>query len=262
MKKAPSSTRSLWSGRISIGLVNVPVKLYTMIRDKSFSFRFLRKDDACPLKYQRVCTLDDHVVEWDDVVRGYEVRKGEFVIFDNEELKALRPESSRKIQVDKFVHALSIDPIYHDRSYILVPDQSEDAYSLLHATLKKKSMAAVGTFTLRNKEHPVLIHAYRGALILTTLLYADEVVDPLDMDALQTLGEPSETELALAEKIIDNLSGEFHVEDYNDGFKAKVEQAIQQKIQGETIIVEEPKSEDVKELMEALQETLKRLQTT
>jgi DNA end-binding protein Ku len=115
---------------------------------------------------------------------------------------------------------------------------------------------------LRNKEHPVLIHAYRGALILTTLLYADEVVDPLDMDALQTLGDPSETELALAEKIIDNLSGEFHVEDYNDGFKAKVEQAIQQKIQGETIVVEEPKSEDVKELMEALQETLKRLQTT
>ncbi len=114
---------------------------------------------------------------------------------------------------------------------------------------------------MRNKEHPVLIHAYRGALILTTLLYADEVVDPLDMETLQRLGEPSETELALAEKIIDNLTGEFHVEDYYDGFKARVEQAIQRKIQGETITVEEPKSEDVKELMEALQETLKRLQT-
>ncbi len=120
---ADPSTRSIWSGRISIGLVNVPVKLYTMIKDKSFSFKFVRKDDACPLKYERVCTLDQEVVPWNDVGRAIEVRKGEYVVFDKEELDALRPESNKKINIDKFIPLNQVDRILFEKSYILGPRQ-------------------------------------------------------------------------------------------------------------------------------------------
>jgi DNA end-binding protein Ku len=259
MKARPSS-RPIWSGRISIGLVNVPVRMHTMIRDESFSFRFVRKDDACPLKYERVCTLDGEVVDWGEVARGYEVRKGEFVVFEKEELDALRPESDGRIRIDKFVPYSSVDIIYLDKSYILAPDKSDDAYGLLLAALQDMGMAGVGKFTLRTKEYPVLVHEYRGALLLTTLRYSYEVVDPRDVDALRGLGKPSEEELGLAVKIIENLSGDFDITEYRDEFRDRVEELVEKKMKGETIVVEEPKREEVKELMAALQETLKQLQ--
>ncbi len=260
MKKAKPPSRPTWSGRISIGLVNVPVKLYTMIRDESFSFRYVRKDDACPLQYQRVCTLDKEVVDWADVTRGYEVRKGEFVVFSKEELDALRPESYGRINVDKFVPLASIDTIYLDKSYIVTPDKSEDAYGLLLAVLKEMGMAGVGKFTMRTKEYPVMIHEYKNSLLLTTLRYSYEVVDPDDLEALKAVEEPSEEELELATKIIENLSGEFDITEYRDDFRERVEDLVNKKMKGETIFVEEPKKEEVKELMTALRETLQQLQ--
>ncbi len=251
--------RPIWKGRISIGLVNVPVKLYTMVRDKSFSFRFLHKEDGSPLKYERVCTLEDRVVEWDDVVRGYEVGKDEFVVFSKEELDAFRPESDERIRIDKFVNLVSIDPLYFDRSYILAPNQSKDAYGLLLSAFQKMGIAGVGRFTLKNKEHPVVIHEYKGALVLTTLRYANEIVDPSDLEELRKLERPSKEELGLATKIIENLSGEFDITEYSDGFREKVMALIEKKMKGETIILERPPKEEVKELMVALQETLKKL---
>jgi DNA end-binding protein Ku len=260
MEKARPSSRSVWSGRISVGLVNVPVRMYTMIRDESFSFRYVRKEDACPLRYERVCTLDGEVVEWGDVARGYEVRKGEFVVFEKEELDALRPESDNRIRVDKFVPMSSVDRIYLDKSYILTPDKSEDAYSLLLTVFREMGMAGVGKFTMRTKEYPALIHEYRGSLLLTTLRYAYEVVDPRDVEALKGLKEPSPQELDLATRIIENLSGEFDVTEYRDEFRDKVEELVEKKMKGETFVVEEPKQEEVRELMAALQETLQQLQ--
>ena len=258
--KAKPPTRSIWSGRISLGLVNVPVKLYTMIRDESFSFRYVRKDDACPLKYQRVCTLDKEVVDWEDVARGYEVRKGEFVVFSKEELDALRPSSDGRINIDKFVPFASVDRIFFDKSYILAPDKSEDAYGLLLSAFREMGMAGVGKFTMRTKEYPALVHEYRDALVLTTLRYSSEVVDPRDMEELKGVLEPSDEELGLATKIIEGLSGDFDVTEYRDEFRDRVEELVEKKMKGETIVVEEPKTEEVKELMAALQETLKQLQ--
>lgn len=260
VRKAKLPTRPIWSGRINIGLVNVPVKIYTMIRDESFSFRYVRKEDACPLKYQRVCTLDREVVDWADVARGYEVRKGEFVVFEKEELDALRPSSDGRINVDKFVPFSSVDRIYFDKTYLLSPDKSEDAYALMLSALQEMGMAGVGKFTMRTKEYPMLLHPYKGALVLTTLRYSYEVVDLEDLEAIQGLEEPSNEELDLATKIIENLSGEFDITEYRDNFRDKVEELIEKKMKGETIIVEEPEQEEVKELMEALQETLKQLQ--
>ena len=259
--KGKPSNRPVWSGRISLGLVNVPVKVYTMIRNESFSFKYVRKEDACPLKYQRVCTLDDEVVDWADVAQGYEVRKGDFVVFDRDEIKALRPESDNRIKIDKFVPVDSVDRIYLDKSYILASDKSADAYGLLLSAFKEMNMAGVGTFIMRTKRYPVLVHMYRDSLILTTLRYADEVVDPQAMPLVQEAVEPSSDELDLAIKIIENLSGEFDITEYKDDFKERVEALVEKKMKGEVITVEEPKKEEVKELMSALQETLKQLQT-
>jgi DNA end-binding protein Ku len=258
-EKAEPPKRPIWRGRISIGLVNVPVKLYTMIRDKSFSFRFLHKNDGSPLKYERVCTLDGEVVDWADIVRGFEVDKNEFVVFTKDELDAFRPESDERIRIDKFVNLISIDPLQFDKSYILAPNQSRDAYSLLLSAFQKMGMAGVGRFTLKNKEHPVVIHEYKEALILTTLRYANEIVDPHDLEELKELKKPTKEELKLAAKIIENLSGKFDITEYSDGFREKVAELIKKKMKGETIVVEKPQKEEVKELMVALQETLKKL---
>jgi DNA end-binding protein Ku len=257
--KVVSRKGSIWSGTITIGLVNVPVKLQTMIFDKSVTFKFLHKTDGSPLKYQKVCIREDKVIPWEDIVKGYEIRKNEFVVFTNEELKAARPESDQRIRIDKFIDYFSIDPVYFDRSYILAPDKSSDAYGLLLTALEKMGKAGVGRITLRTKEYPILVHPYNGALVLTTLRYAYEVADPRKLEEIKELKEPKKEELDLAKKIIADLSGEFDITEYKDTFRQKVEELVQKKTKGETITFEKPVKEEAKELMAALQETLKQL---
>ena len=248
--------RPFWSGSITIGLVNVPVRLHTMVRDRSFSFRLLHKTDGQPLKYDRVCSRDGLVVPWTETVKGYEIRKGEFLVFEPEELKAAMPESDRKIRIDKFVHYLSLDPVYFVSSFVLVPDRSEEAYSLLVTALQDLGRAAAGTITLRTKEYPVVVHVYDGALILTTLRHADEVTPPHAFGILPTLPVPKEAELALAKKIITDLAGDFNINDYPDHYREAVLSLIDRKLAGEKIVYEEPHPEEAKELMQALQETI------
>lgn len=254
-----SPKRPIWIGSITIGLVNIPVKLHTMVYDKSIAFRFLHKKDGQPLKYQRVCIKDNKVVPWEDTVRGYEIRKGEFIILNKEELDAARPESDQRIRIDKFIDYLSVDPVYFERSYILTPNKSEEAYRLLMTAIEKMGKAGVGRITLRIKEYPVILHVYKGALVLTTLRYAYEMVDPSTLKELGGLKEPSKGEVDLAMKIIKDLSGEFDINNYQDGYKEKIEKLIEKKMKGEKIIAERPVKEEAKELMVALQETLKQL---
>ncbi|MBN1682099.1 Ku protein [Candidatus Bathyarchaeota archaeon] len=258
--QAAPSTRSIWSGRISIGLVNVPVKLYTMIKDQSFSFKLVRKDDACPLKYERVCTFDDKVIPWSDVGRAVEVRKGEFVVFTDEELQSLRPDSSKKIAINKFVPLNQVDRIFYDTSYILAPDKSDESYGLMLKAFIEKKLAGVGKFTLRTKEYPVIVYPYHDALILTTLRYGDEVVDPQSVKDIENVKDPSKEELKLALKIIDTLTRDFDIKDFKDTFREEVQKLVEKKMKGETIVVEEPKAEEVRGLMQALKETLSQMQ--
>ncbi len=256
---AKPSSRPFWSGSITIGLVNVPVKLFTMVRDLSFSFRLLHNIDGQPLKYERVCTRDDKVIDWKDTVKGYEIRKNEFIVFNKEELDAIKPETDERIRLDKFISLLSIDPVYFEKSYILVPDRSEDAYSLLMTVMQQEGKAGMGKVTIRTKEYPVVVYAYKGALILTTLHYANEVTNPIDMEELATLKAPPKKEMELAGKIIKELSGEFDITEYKDGYRERMEKLIEMKMKGEIIVAEVPKTEEVKELMVALQETIKQL---
>lgn len=251
-----SAGRPFWSGSITIGLVNVPVRLHTMVRDRSFSFRLLHREDGQPLRYDRVCTKDGRVIPWADTVKGYEVRKGEYVVFEPDELKAVMPESDRKIRIEKFVYYLSLDPTYFETPYILVPDRSEEAYSLLVTALQDLGRAAVGTITLRTKEYPVVVHVYKGGLVLTTLRHADEVTSPHAFDQLTSLPAPKERELTLAKRIINELSGDFSITDYPDRYQEAVMRLIEKKLAGEKIVHVEPHPEEAKELMQALQETI------
>jgi DNA end-binding protein Ku len=252
--------RPIWTGSLTIGLVNVPIKLYPIIYDRGISFRFLHKNDGHPLKYQKVCTKDQKVIPWKEVAKGYEITKNEYVIFDKEELDAVKPESDKRIRLDKFVDYFSVDPIYFSRSYALMPDKSDEAYSLLLTALEQKGKAGVGRITLRTKEYPALVHAYKGSLVLTTLKYAYDVVNPQGFEDLKKLKEPEKTEIDLAVKIITDLSGEFKIAEYKDSYSQKVEELVKKKLKGGTVVVEKPVEEEVKGLMIALRETLKQLE--
>ncbi|HUU75990.1 MAG TPA: Ku protein [Methanoregulaceae archaeon] len=260
-EKAPDAMahRPFWTGTISIGLVNIPIKLLTMTRDHSISFRLLHGKDNRPIRYMRVCEGDDEVVPWEDIVKGYEVSSGEYVVFEKDELEAIKPESDRKISLDKFIHFLSVDPVYFHTSYILLPDRSAEAYALLLAAFRESGKAGVGRITLRTKEYPALIRVYHGALILTTLHYANEILDPVNFEELIDIPVPGRKELDLAEKIIDDLTGDFDILEYRDSYMERLQAAIIRKMEGETIKVEKPKAREAKELMAALEETLEKM---
>jgi DNA end-binding protein Ku len=259
-KPRAASRRAFWSGTIAIGLINVPVKLYAMIYDRGVTFHYLHKTDNQPLRYEKVCTKEGKIVPWAEVVKGYEVRKNEYIIFDKAELDAAKPESDRRIRISKFVDYFSVDPVYFYSTYALMPDRSNDAYNLLLQALEQMNKAAAGRITMRTKEYPALVHAYKGALVLTTMRYSYDVVDPGTFEELKELKAPEKTELELAQKIITDLGGEFDITEYKDTYRQKVEEVIKKKLKGETVTVEKPAKEEVKSLMAALQETLKQLE--
>jgi DNA end-binding protein Ku len=257
---AQAPSRSIWTGSITIGLVNVPVKLYSMIYDKGVTFHFLHKTDGQPLKYVKMCTKENKIVPWNEVVRGYEVAKDEYIVFEKAELDAVRPESDKRIRISKFVDYFSVDPVYFDRTYALLPDKSKDAYNLLLKALEKTNKAGAARITLRTKEYPALLHTYKGALVLTTLRYAYDVVDPRDFEKLGELPEPEKAELDLAVKIVSDLSGDFDITEFQDTYQKKVQELVAQKMKGEKIKVEKVPEEQAKSLMVALRETLKQLE--
>jgi len=252
--------RSIWSGSITIGLVNVPVQLYSMIYDKGIAFHFLHKVDGQPLKYVKMCTKDDKIVPWNEVIRGYEVSKNEYITLEKSELDAAKPESDNRIRISKFVDYFSVDPIYFDKTYALMPNKSNEAYTLLLKALEKKNKAGAGRITLRTKEYPCLLHAYKGALVITVLRYAYDVVDPQGFEAVQKLKEPEKAELDMAIKIISELSGDFDIAEFQDSYMKRVEELISQKLKGEKIHIERPQEVEAKSLMVALRETIEQLE--
>jgi len=257
---APPPKRSIWSGSITIGLVNVPVKLYSMIYDKGIHFHFLHSVDGQPLKYVKMCTKDDKIVPWNEVIRGYETSKNEYITLEKGELDAAKPESDDRIRIIKFVDYFSVDPIYFDKTYALMPNKNKQAYALLLRALEKQNKAGAGRITLRTKEYPALLHAYKGALVLTTLRYAYDVVDPQDFEDIHKLKEPEKVELDMATKIVGDLTGSFDITEFEDTYMKRVEELIAQKVKGEKIHIEKPPEVEAKGLMVALRETLKQLE--
>lgn len=247
--------RAVWSGSLSMGLVNVPVRAVPITRDKKISFRMLHKKCSTPVSYKRFCEEGDEVPE-SETVYGYKLGRGKYLIFDKKEISSAKPASSKVIALDRFVNFFLADPHYFERTYLLVPDGSDAAYSLLRKTLEKTGKAAIGKMTMSSKERIVLIHYYQNAIVATTMRYSDEVLDPSLMQEIKGLPEPGEKEMALAKDIADRLTGDLDLSEYHDGYRERIEAMISSKLKGEVLHLEKrPKKPAAKSLMEALMET-------
>jgi DNA end-binding protein Ku len=259
-EESPSALpRTTWSGSLRIGLVNIPVKALSLIRDRRISFRMLHKSCKTPISFKRICQEGDEV-SLADIVYGYPLEKNRYVLLDKKEIDSARPDSKNTILLDRFVNFFEIDPHHFDTTYLLLPDRSEEAYSLMRAVMEKTGRAGLGKITFRSKERLVLVHYYREAIVATTLRYEDEIMDPAVFPALQDLPQPGEKELELASQIIESLSGELDLAGYKDQYREKIEALVRSKMAGTVMVAEKKKERSpARSLMEALRETAQSL---
>jgi DNA end-binding protein Ku len=252
----------MWSGAISFGLVNVPVKLYSAVSRKTVRFHQLNGKTGHRIAQKRVDPTTGDEVAYDDIVKGYELSKERYVVITPDELEALDPEKSRTIDIEDFVDLVDIDPVYYDHPYYLVPDKgAAKAYGLLLNAMKESGKVAVARVVLRSKEQLVAIRPAPGdVLMMETMIFADEVVAPDQIDDLPDSKElkASDRELKMAQQLIDSLSSDFEPEKYRDEYREKVLELIERKAAGEEIAVqpEAPKPKKVPDLMAALEASL------
>ena len=255
--------RPLWSGAIRFGLVNIPVQLYTAVREKDVRFHQLHKEDGGRVRYQRVCELDGKEVDYDDIVRGYEIAKGEYVTVTPEELEALSVEAARAIDIERFVRLEEIDPVYFSATYHLVSDDvSAPAYALLQRAMQGEGRVALGRVVIRSREKPCAIRSVDGGLVLNLLHHADELVAaPGAAATRKELPKPGEKELAMARQLIETLAGDFDPEQFKDTYREQVLELVRKKAEGEEIVSHAPPLErtgKVVDLMAALEQSLAR----
>src|SRR3954451_23640236 len=232
--------RSMWSGAISFGLVNVPVKLFSAVSKKTVRFNQLNKDTGNRIQQKRVDPETGEEVGYDQIVKGYELTKDRYVVITPEELDALDPEKTRTVDIEDFVDLDEIDPVYYDHPYYLVPDKgAAKAYGLLLNAMQESGRVAIARVILRSKEQLVAIRpASDGSvLMMETMIFADEVVSTGDLDGLPDSEElkVSDREVAMAQQLIESLSGAFEPERYRDEYREKVLDLIERKAAGEEI---------------------------
>ncbi len=250
--------RPIWKGHLTFGLVTIPVKLYTATEAKDIRFRLLHRSCMTPIQNKRYCPSHEQIVEWNDVVRGYEYAKGKFVPMTDEELDRVPLETAGTVSVTSFVSLEEIDPIYYEKSYYLAPDEGGGkAFRLLHDTLQDATKVAVGKVVIKEKEHLVSVRPRDGALVLSTLFYADEVraIDEVPEFPVQGKIHPNEKKMAL--QLIEGLAGTFSATDYQDEYRDALQKVISAKVEGEPVeTAPERKEEKVVDLMEALRRSL------
>lgn len=253
------AARPLSSGTISFGLVTVPVKLYSAAESSAaVSFNMLHAKCHSRLKQQYICPKDNEIVTRDQMVKGYEFAKEQYVTFTDEEIKAMAETSSPAIEITEFVPLKEVDPIYFDSAYYLGPDKGGDrAYGLLAAAMRETHRCALAKWAARGKGYLVLIRPVDKGLIMQTLLYADEVrqIDEVPLGDAQI----KDSELKLAVQLVDQISSEeFHPENYEDEVRKRYHEAIQRKVEGQEVTAvapEQPRAQII-DLMEALKASL------
>lgn len=248
--------RTIWSGSLRIGLVNIPVKAVSMIRNTRISFRMLHKACKTPISFKRYCQEGEEV-SLADIVYGYPLGNEKYVVLEKKEIDKAKPESRSTIALDRFVSFFEVDPHYFEKTYLLLPDRSEEAYSLLRAVMEKTGKAAIGRITMHSRERPVIVHYYRQAIAATTMRYPDEIRDPSGYAILKELPEPSEKEMELGFEIVRGLTGELDYSAYEDEYKKRIEVLVRSKMEGVVSVPERKKKEKppAKSLMEALRAT-------
>ena len=253
--------RAIWSGSISFGLVSVPVKAFSAVRDHSVHFNQLEKKTGARINYKKVSDKTGKEVAGDDIEAGYEIASGKYVVVEDEELEKLKPRTSRTIDISDFVDLHQIDPIYYERTYWLGPDgeAAERPYRLLLAAMEDEGKAGIGTVVMRKKQYLAAIRPLDGALAMSTMRFADEVVPQKDVDALPGKGaKPDPKELKLASQIIGSLATEWDPKRYHDTYTEELKRLIEAKAKGKEIVVEEeaPATANVLDLMQALEASL------
>jgi DNA end-binding protein Ku len=255
--------RSLWSGSLSFGLVNVPVALVTAVRDQDLHFRQLHEKDNLPLETRRFCTKEDEEVPWEEIAHAYDLN-GKQVVLTDEELAAADPERSRTIDIEQFVDLADVDPIYFDHPYFLVPAADNEgtarAYRLLVDVMSRTDRAALGRFVMRTKLYLAIIRARGDALSLTTMRFADEVrpTKGLGPGSGKTT-KPTPKQLKSAVAVIETLGSDWDPKKYTDRYRRRLQKVVAEKKKGGTIEVPDESDDDtspVPDLMAALEETI------
>jgi DNA end-binding protein Ku len=258
--------RAIWSGSISFGLLNVPVKLYSAVARRGISLREIRESDGARIRHRRVAEGTDEEVPYEKIVKAYEIAEDRYIPLAKSELEALAPEKSRAIEVQDFVDLEEIDPIYFDSPYYLGPAAgAERAYSLLAKAMEESGKVAIARFVFRNKEHLAALRPGDGVLTLTTMRFADEVVPPSELDDVLPAEKPKigKREVEMAEQLIDSLTHRFDPAAYRDEYREQLLAMIERKAAGEEVVAapsEEREPTKAPDLMEALEQSIAAVQ--
>jgi DNA end-binding protein Ku len=248
---------SVWSGYLTFGLISMPVRLFSGARPSGISFHMLHRDDLSRIKQQLFCPNDNRVIGRDEVVKGYEYRKDEYVVIEPEEIKKIEPKTAKTMEILEFVKSSDVDPIYFESSYYMMPEEAgRRPYALLSKALEESEYVAIAKLTMHNREYTVFLRPKEGGLMLHTMYYQDEVRE------LEGFGRPDvelkEGEVKVAHQLIEALAGDWDPEKYQDTFQENLKKMIQAKLEGQEIKpVEKPKKlAPVVDLMAALKQSL------
>jgi DNA end-binding protein Ku len=251
--------RAIWSGSISFGLVNIPIKLFNAVSRKTVHFNQIDSRTGARIKYRKVSAADEAEVPSEAIIKGYELSSGEYVTVSDEELDALDPEASRTIDIEEFVDLAEIDPVFYDAAYYLAPDKATlKPYKLLQTAMEESGKVGVARFVMRTKQYLCAVRPKDGMLVLSTMVYADEVNNPADIGEIAGLEEVdvADRELKMARQLIESLSTDFEPEKFGDTYRNKVLDLIEAKAEGREEVVAPPTplaEEKVVDLMAALE---------
>jgi len=248
---------TIWKGYISFGLITIPIRLYAAARGERVSFNQIHSPCGSRIKQQTFCPVCDRVVERSELVKGYELTKNRYVIVNDDEIKEVAPPSSDSMEIMEFVKAETIDPIYYDASYFMVPEDSgKKAYSLLMDTMKKSGFSAIAKIAMHQREHTVVVRPHTDGLLLHTMFYPEEVRDIPEFGKNNHV-EVKPQEIQLAEKLVEGLATDFDPSKYHDQYSTRLMEMIRSKEEGQPVSVTEPKRlAPVIDLMQALQKSL------
>ncbi len=250
---------SVWTGYLTFGLISMPVRLFSGARGEHVSFHMLHREDLSRVKQQLYCPVDDKVIDRSDTVKGYEYRKGEYVVIEPDEIKKIEPRTAKAMEILEFVHADEVDPLYFESSYYLAPEEAgRRPYALLAKAMKETSYVAIAKLTMHNREYTVFLRPYEEGLMLHTMYYEEEV---RRMESFGTEGvELKDAEVKVAHQLIEALAADFDPSKYHDTFQENLKKLIQARLEGKEVTeVEKPKKlEPAVDLMAALKESLSR----
>ena len=227
--------RSIWNGTITFGLVNVPIKLYTATESMSVHFNEVHARDGARIEHRRICPKQDKEVPYEEIVKGYEVSEGKYVVLDKDEIKAAAGDRGKVVHLEDFVLAAEIDPIFFEKTYFVGAGDDKDAYRLLHEALARSGRAGIGRFSFHDREYLVAVRALDDVLALHTLRFHDEIASPDDVEVPKSSRKPSKREVEMAGKLVDMLAADFDASSYEDTYREAVLDLIKRKAKGEEI---------------------------